>query len=149
METINEKDIKTHFSGDPNVVKPVGDYVTETFGDQKLIDVEHGYDVDGNYIWHISTNTEKRNIPESRPFLIDIINTYFKPRIPEGDVHVWFPNPEWDVKVLTIKGMDLGKKWNFDEDRINKVLPAVCKILEKNLTVPREYAHMVKNKRRR
>jgi len=130
--------------GNPNVIKPIGNFNVEIYD---LIRVEHGYDVHSNYIWHFSSKTDKRCLSSSNKFLGEVIYTYFHPYIPSDcEVEVFFPNQSFDIKILTVKGHGLGKKWNFDEKEVNEELPIVCKRLSDSLQVPRAWSHMARKR---
>lgn len=133
---------KEVIKGDPTVVKPIGDFKIEY---HDLIQVEHGYDVDSNYIWHFSSRTDKRCLPSNNKFLAEAVYTYLHKHIPSDcKVDVFFPNPSYDIKILTVKGHSLGKKWNFDENQIQEHFPELCKELCKRLEIPKRWSHMKK-----
>lgn len=132
--------------GKPNVVTPIGKFKKETFD---LIEVEHGYDVDSNYIWHLCSKTPRRCLPSNNKFLGELVYTYLDPHIPSDcQVEVFFPNSNFDLKILTIKGHRLGKKWNFDDKKVNLVLPEMCGRLSEKLEIPRVWSSMARKNTR-
>ena len=126
------EDLKKHISEKPSVVKPVADYITEKFD---LLEVEHGYNDEGDYIWHFANAHRSRPFPNDIEYVCRVIATYFDPHIPKGvDVDVFFPPADWEKKVLTVIGRKLGKKWNFDEEKINAELETIGKLLSETMS---------------
>ena len=130
--------------GNPNVVKPIGEYKTEFFS---LIAVEHGFDIEGNYIWHFSSKTDRRQLSSDNKYLGEVVYTFLHKHIP-GDcqMEVFFPNKSYDIRVLTVKGHGLGKKWNFDEKKANSALPKICEMLSQKMDTPRAWSKLFNRK---
>ena len=144
----NKKEVieKELIKGPPSVVKPIGDFKTKELS---LIRVEYGFDVEGNYIWHFSSKTDRRQLSSDNKYLAEVVYTHFHSHIPSDcKVEVFFPNHTFDIRILTVKGHNLGKKWSFDEDVINSTLPKVCELLSLKMDIPKAWENLINRGRR-
>lgn len=95
--------------------------------EHRWVVVEHGLNEDGDYIWHVSQHRRERPFPEKLDLFWQIIANYLDKVIP-GDVKVKMDKPpgDWEIKVLSVRALGIGKNWNFDEDDMSTPLEAMC-----------------------
>lgn len=125
------EEFKTHLKGNSSLVKAVGDYKTEKFD---LLEVEHGLDVDGNYVYHFTSWHKARPFPQDQTKVTQIIVSYLNKSIPDSIEIDFYPSPDsWDKKVITVIARGVGKKWNYNEKNLIKTLPIIGELISSEI----------------
>ena len=93
----------------------------------RWVQVDHGLNEQGDYIWHISQHRRERPFPDNLNLFWKIIANHIDKVIPD-DIKVKMDNPpsDWEIKVMSVRALGIGKNWNFDEDDMEKPLEAMC-----------------------
>lgn len=108
---------RNDLKGEVYVVESSVNLKTEKF---EWCELQHGLTNEGDYVWHFSSHHPRRLFPKNQDHILRIIVTFLDKVIPDDVVKSIFPSPaDWDKKVITVKAIGFGKKWNFDQDKIN------------------------------
>lgn len=98
------------------------------------VELERGLNGDGDYVWHFSTHHNQRIFPQNMKRVREIIVTFLSKSIPEEIKVDYYPSPDdWEKKVETVKANGIGKLWNYDEDLLNRHLPKILELLNKEI----------------
>lgn len=122
---------KEHLKSDNQSVKPIGNFVKTSYG---FVEVENGLTDDGDYVWHFSSYHPARPFPPNPELFLRIIKTYLEPAIPSDvTVDVMLSPSSWDKKVISVLARGIGKKWNFDEELINKPIKKITDLMTEEI----------------
>lgn len=133
--------LNDHLKAKTNSVNTVGfDSTREKYG---WLEVEHGLTGDGDYIWIFSDYHPQRRIPDNQQKTIEIIVTYLDKVLPDEVEKECQPSPEnWERKVIFVKAIGVGDKWNFEEEDMKKNLPKIGELVSEEIekhTVRRKF----------
>ena len=118
------KILKEHIKTDEQKVSPKCSLKKEKIG---YVELEHGLNDEGDYVWHFSPYHRAKPFPENVHILLRIIKTYLLKCIPsETTVDVYPPPSSWDKKVISVLARGLGKKWNFNERGVLTANKEIC-----------------------
>ena len=103
-----------------------------------MVDMEHGTNSDGDYIWHFMPKHHSRAFPEDLSQVFQILVSYLGKIIPEAiKVDVYPPPKDWEVKLLTVVARKIKKNWTYDYDDMKKYLPIIGIEITKLMVKPR------------
>lgn len=96
---------------------------------QKYIKIVHGWNGD-NYVWHISPSHERRPWKYSDGRILYAIGYVFNEVMPKSQIFdVYPPDPDWKLKEITYKGVDMKLNWSVTENDINKLNIRLLEVL--------------------
>ena len=88
-----------------------------------VFEVGYGLNDEGDYVCHFSSFHKARPFPNNPHLFLRILKTYMSPVVPtDVTVDVHLPPSAWEKKVISVLCKGLGKKWNFDEERVVKAV---------------------------
>jgi hypothetical protein len=99
---------------------------TEVHG---YIEVSHGLNDEGDYIWQFAQLKKQRPFPNDLRFFYDQISKGLDPLFQKVKWTIYPPPSDWEIKVIAVKAHGVGKLWSFDEEEMSKPLPKLCKVL--------------------
>lgn len=115
--------LKKFYDQGPSIVKPVANYTLENYN---LLEVEHGLNDQGDYVWHFSNRHPARMFPQKLDAIVKIIKEKLSTVISDSTtVDVFFSPADWDKKIITVVARGVGKLWSFDEESMTKRLPEI------------------------
>jgi len=102
----------------------IGIVIKESHG---MVDMEHGSNTDGDYIWHFMPKHHSHKFPDDLSKIYQVLVTYLNKIIPEDvKVDVYPPLKDWEIKLVTVVARKIKKKWTYDYDDMKKYLPIIC-----------------------
>lgn len=99
------------------------------------VDMEHGSNEDGDYIWHFMPSKMSRlGFPEDLKLVYQVLVTHLKKIIPADVlVQVYPPEKMWEVKLITVAARKLKKHWTFEQEQMDKYLPIIGKAVTETM----------------
>jgi len=92
-----------------------------------LVDMEHGKNRDGDYIWHFMPVDHRVKFPDDLTFIYSVLKGELDRIIPDGHrVDVYPPEKNWEIKVISVVARKIGKWWSFDSEDMKKPLHSIA-----------------------
>lgn len=84
-----------------------------------------------DYVWHIEHAAIRRPWKTPIDRVIYTIAKIMHANLPDVEAKIWPPLPDWELKTVTFKALDLNSYWNFSESDIQKINEALLDSLNK------------------
>lgn len=115
-----------HLEKETHLVKSVADLTKLTV---KWLEIEHGDNDKGGYVFHFSDHHQQRTLPKSDEGMhrvYNIITNHLEKLFSGKDPEILAPPEGWEKKVISI----IVPNWNsedvsFDEDRVERALNSI------------------------
>ncbi len=118
-----QRNLLTNSPEKMGVANSIGIIIKESHG---MVDIEHGANVDGDYIWHFMPKHHSKTFPEDLSKVYQVLVTYLNKIIPESiKVDVYPPPKDWEIRLLTVVARKIKKSWTYDYDDMKKYLPII------------------------
>ena len=96
---------------------------------QEYIQIKHGTHEE-DYVWHILPWHPKKNWAVPLPRVIYAIGAIFHKRIPHTVlIDIYPPDPQWEVKEITIKANDAMGNWSVTDADIKRTTVELFEVL--------------------